>query len=342
MLARSPTLVGRTAFLLSLRRLSLASIPAHLSFQPTIAIIPIHTTHTSSTKMTSSPSSSSSAASTSPSYTTSAFPELTPHIQPSSSTALSALLSANHASHHCFFNTRGMHNHSLHELIADLTLGASPTQLQTHYAYQIKHYLSGFTLNDRTKYNPHFAANNVNVNVKIEKKISEGNWREYVGDARYYWSYLRFFEVQVERFGLREVLERYVFGEEANEGEGEGMMMARFYGGVLHALIHFGYALEMREGKIAAEALAMATSTAASHAWLFDYDWLFERVEGVKGERKGLLELVGEIQRDERLSVDALGLKEEDASLPDRPFEGKGRGGGGGDSGVCGSIGCCG
>ncbi|TKY88602.1 hypothetical protein EX895_002591 [Sporisorium graminicola] len=266
--------------------------------------------------MTSSPTST---AAPGPSFspaacTTSAFGELTPYIRHASSSTLAELLAANHESHHCFFNTRGMHNHSLHQLVADLTLGGSPEQLQRHYAYQIQHYLGQFSLNDRSRYDPYSPSDG----GKGIQKVTEANWREHVGNARYYWSYLHFFDAQVQQRGLLSVLDRFVFSREANE---EGVhMMLRFYGGVLHALIHFGYALEMRLPGIAAEALAMATSTAAGHAWLFDYQWVFHPPPPSKGGTKGLLELVREMQRDKRLSVEALGLKEEEAALPDTPF----------------------
>ncbi|KAJ9474430.1 hypothetical protein PHBOTO_004515 [Pseudozyma hubeiensis] len=250
---------------------------------------------------------------TTPATITSSFAELSPHVQPSSASALSALLEANHASHHCFFNTRGMHNHSAHQLIADLTISATPTQLQQHYDYQLKHYLSGFSYNDRSQYDPHHPS----FNGKIVK-IDETNWRDHLGNARFYWSYLHFFDEQVEKIGFRGVLEKYVLSADANEGK--ALMLVRFYGGVLHAWIHFGYGIELGMGELAGEGLAMASATAAGHAWLFDHGWLFGPA-GPEGEKTGLMELIKEVQDDKRLSVDALGLKNEESSLPDAPFE---------------------
>ncbi|EST09154.1 protein of unknown function DUF4243 [Kalmanozyma brasiliensis GHG001] len=256
---------------------------------------------------------------------TSAFPELAPFIDPSSATTLANLLAENHASHHSFFNQKGMHNHSLHQLIADTTLKATPAQLERHYAYQQKHYLSSFSYNDRSKYDPHLSdTSGSGKGGSSITKISEGNWTAHLGDARYYWSYLHFFDRVVAQLGFREVLHRYVFSQEANEGEAK--MIVRFYGGVIHALIHFGYGLEMVVKEVAAEGLAMAAATGASHAWLFELDWL-KKGASVREEKKGLLELVREVQMDDRLSVDRLGLKEEESSLPDKPFEeGSGRG----------------
>ncbi|SJX65110.1 uncharacterized protein SRS1_15931 [Sporisorium reilianum f. sp. reilianum] len=243
--------------------------------------------------------------------TTSAFPELSPYILASSASTLRTLLSANHTTHHCFFNTRGMHNHALHQLVATLTLSASRAQLEQHYAYQIAHYLGSFALNNRTLYDPHLPGGSSSI-----QKVDEGNWTQHVGNARFYWAYLHFFDAQVAALGLQGVLEKYVFSAEANA---DGVqMVTRFYGGVLHALIHFGYALEMGVGEVAAEALAMAASTAASHAWLFEYTWLTTAPQ--PGEKTGLLQLVREMQQDPRLSVDALRLRDEDASLPNTPF----------------------
>lgn len=126
---------------------------------------------------------------------------------------------------------------------------------------------------------------------------------------------------------VERVLEKYVFSKEANDqGEnGKRGMLARFYGGVLHSLIHVGYGLELRDTRLMAEGLAMATATSAAHGWLFDYDWLFKAIpeDGGKG-KLGLFELVKELQHDPRLSVDNLKLREQESSLPDEPFENPG------------------
>lgn len=217
-----------------------------------------------------------------------------------------------------------MHNHALHQLVADLTLSATRAQLERHYAYQKQHYLSSFRYNDRSKYDPFISDTSGSGKGGASiAKVDEGNWTEHLGDARYYWSYLHFFDRTVTTLGLREALQRYVFSPEANEGDAK--MMVRFYGGVIHALIHFGYGLELGVHAVAAEGLAMASATGAAHAWLFDLDWLNKR-SAVRG-RKGLLELMKEVQADDRLSVEALGLRDEESSLPDKPFEeGSGRG----------------
>ncbi|SPO24268.1 uncharacterized protein UTRI_03536 [Ustilago trichophora] len=258
----------------------------------------------------------------------STFPEFDKLTRPESSQALSALLDDNHAKHHCFFNTRGMHNHSAHQLIAALTLGASPETLSKHYSYQIDHYLGEFNLNDRNKYDPYVSSETTaDRGGKPIEKISENNWTQHLGNARYYWSYLHFFDsllVDANQKTIERVLEKYVFSKEANDqgGNGKGGMLARFYGGVLHSLIHVGYGLELRDTRLMAEGLAMATATSASHGWLFDDDWLFKVVpeDGGKG-KLGLLQLVKELQHDPRLSVDNLKLREQESSLPDEPFE---------------------
>lgn len=271
----------------------------------------------SSSSMTSTRTSLSTISSLS-----SSFPELSANILPSSATTVATLLSANHSSHHCFFNTRGMHNHSAHQLIADLTLSATPSQLEQHYDYQIAHYLSDFRYSNRSVYDPHHASSTEQA-TKIEK-INPDKWQDHLGNARYYWSYLHFFDEQVQQLGFSQALEKYVLSRDANQANAK--MLARFYGGVLHAWIHFGYALELTLNELAGEALAMASATAAGHAWLFDYDWLF-KVDCCSGQESGVLELVDEIQQDERLSVQALRLSEHDSALPDAPFQsGRARG----------------
>lgn len=203
-----------------------------------------------------------------------------------------------------------MHNHSAHQLIADLTLGSSPSQLTSHYQYQKKHYLGDFSLNDRKQYDPYVG------DTKVDR-ITHENWKDHLGDARYYWSYLHFFDSAIEEEGYKSCLEKYIFSSAANEAGRD--MTVRFYGGVLHALIHFGYGLELDSAGTAAEGLAMAACTAASHAWLFPYPWLTTVPE--RADKKGLIELVKEIQEDERLSPASLKLGEVESGLPDEPFE---------------------
>ncbi|CCF50208.1 uncharacterized protein UHO2_05905 [Ustilago hordei] len=249
-----------------------------------------------------------------------AFPELSPLINPSSTQTLTQLLSDNHVTHHCFFNSLGMHNHSSHQLIADFTLGANPAQLSAHYEYQKSHYLNKFNLHDRTKFGPNIPNADVAHSDKDKQPIepiNESNWKDHLGNSRYYWAYLHFFDSFVEKMGAREALEELVFSKEANEGEVK--MITRFYGGVLHALIHVGYGLETGMKGMVSEGLAMASVTAASHSWLFDHKWLTSTRSKQAGQQD-LFSLVAELQRDPRVSPDSLKLRDEESSLPDKPF----------------------
>lgn len=261
--------------------------------------------------------STSAASSASIASSTSAFGELAPFVRKDASETLAKLLADNHAKHHCFFNTRGMHNHSAHQLIADLTLSATPAQLDAHYQYQIQHYLGEFNLNDRASYDPYVSASTDGGKGQKVEKIDELNWTKHLGNARYYWSYLHFFDSQLKQSPFDEVLHKYVFSTDANTDATQ--MVVRFYGGVLHPLIHFGYGLELNSPALAAEGLAMATSTAASHSWLLDYHWLTSAPS--TGDKRGLLELIKEMQADPRLSVQELKLNEQESALPDEPFE---------------------
>lgn len=242
-----------------------------------------------------------------------AFKALSPLVRDDSIRELSSLLATNHALYHCFFNARGMHNHLAHQLIADVTLGATPADLRAHMQYQRDHYLGGFNLSRRERYDPHTTAN---LSVP---KITDDNWGDHLGRPSHYWTYLHFFEHKLQERGMGGVLEEYVFSAEANEGGRE--MLSRWYGGVLHAAIHFGYAVETDVVGVAAEAMAMAAVTAARHTWLTPHDWLMQKPRA----QKSLLELVGEVQADDRVGVDALGLREADTPLVDEPFEKGGR-----------------
>ncbi len=242
-----------------------------------------------------------------------AFGALSPLVRDDSRRELSSLLATNHASYHCFFNTRGMHNHLVHQLIADVTLGATPADLRSHMQYQRDHYLGGFSLSRRERYDPH------TTDSAAVPKITDANWGDHLGRPSHYWTYLHFFEHKLQDLGMARVLEEYVFSAGANQAGRE--MLARWLGGVLHAAIHFGYAVETRVVGVAAEAMAMAAVTAARHTWLTPHDWLMQTPRA----GKSLLELVREVQSDARVAVDALGLREADTPLVDEPFEKGGR-----------------
>jgi hypothetical protein len=70
---------------------------------------------------------------------------------------------------------------------------------------------------------------------------------------RYYQAYMDFFEASLKHDGISHTLEEFLFSPSANVGVKEGLfdedapqphMLARFFSGVVHPVIHTGYGLE--------------------------------------------------------------------------------------------------
>ncbi|SPO36850.1 uncharacterized protein PSFLO_02321 [Pseudozyma flocculosa] len=246
-------------------------------------------------------------------------------------TKIAQILNHNHEKHHCFFNDKGFHNHSAHQILADYAIGATAEQLDAHYEYQLTHDLAtGYKFGDRSRYDPYYqdpaspagAAKGEQDAAAAQRarieKITSANWTDHLGNPRYYWSYLHFFREQLESRGLGGCLEHLVLSDEANK-DGRHML-ARYLGGVIHGLIHFGYGAEFQLLPIAAEGLAMTTSTGLKHQHLFPPGWT-ERNLADPASAKRLVPLMKEMLDDDRLSPEALGLTQNDSGLPDEPFE---------------------
>lgn len=82
--------------------------------------------------------------------------------------------------------------------------------------------------------------------------ITRENYKDYLGQAEAYTSFLQFFQSEIEKNGHVETIRRWVW---------TGDMLARTVGGAYHPLIHIGYSLEFNIPGIAAEGLAMAACT---------------------------------------------------------------------------------
>ncbi|KAN0065322.1 hypothetical protein ACQY0O_001158 [Thecaphora frezii] len=226
------------------------------------------------------------------------------------------LLQDNHEKHHCFFNAMGFHNHAAHQILADYSIGATAEQLEARYKREVSHYLAGFKLADRSKYDPYSTPN-----TTVEK-VDLTNWTDFFGRPSHYWSYLHFFDAELKSRGLAECLEWFVMSDEANR-DGRHML-ARFYGSVIHGLIHFGYGAEFDLLPVAAEGLAMTACTSVRHLHLFPNGWEKQEPHAAPAPKR-LVPLMKEMLEDDRLSPEALGLTSKNGGLPDEPFEAGGK-----------------
>ncbi|EKM51648.1 uncharacterized protein PHACADRAFT_212279 [Phanerochaete carnosa HHB-10118-sp] len=161
-----------------------------------------------------------------------------------STQAVLECLKDNHQRFHIFFQDGGLHNHASHHLLAIYTMGASAEVIreayQTHVAYQ-------------RPAKDHF----------IAATIDEKNWKEHVGNEKYYQAYVSFFSrllLSPQSKGLQAILEEYVFSTDANLVAGKNgvkpYMLGRFYSSLFHPLIHTGYGVEFGLPGLAVEGLA--------------------------------------------------------------------------------------
>ncbi|TFK37473.1 hypothetical protein BDQ12DRAFT_736307 [Crucibulum laeve] len=165
-------------------------------------------------------------------------PRFWPGLTPTSVEELKTNLKDNHERWHIFFNDMRFHNHSAHSALALWALGADESILQASYK-------------DSSAYQrPAFEAPNA---------ITATNWKDHLGDEKYYQGYLKFFNEEIKTHGGDEVLKKYVFTNEANIAAGGGpnpSMLQRFLAGLLHPLIHTGYGLEFNLPGMLVEGLA--------------------------------------------------------------------------------------
>jgi len=137
-------------------------------------------------------------------------------------------------------------SHACHHLFALYALGALPSLLDaayhTHTSYQ-------------------------RPAMDSPEDITLNNWKDHLGDEKYYRAYLKFFAYIVLQKGFSETLETFIFAnnlEQNNEQKEQPRMVNRLLSGLLHPLIHIGYALEFESPGMLAEGLSLACVTDAS------------------------------------------------------------------------------
>lgn len=153
------------------------------------------------------------------------------------------LLHRDYASHHCFFNDLGYHNHLSHHLVAAYDMGAPPALLRMIYDEE--------------------AGIQRPVDLQCDD-LTERDWTTRLGEATAYGSYLAFFTKQIEKDGVSMTVGRFTMAPEAN-GNG-GMMLARLLAAGFHGLIQVGLGVEFGQDYMVAQGLAMAATT--SHHFL--------------------------------------------------------------------------
>lgn len=174
-------------------------------------------------------------------------------LSPASLATVNQFLQENHDRYHPFFNDRGFHNHITHYLLASLSVGATPTQITRAFEQE------------KAIQRPQLP-----LKPDVVRRLAHPDFfRECMGNEEFYRDYLIFFQNEIKKKGLGEVVNEYVF----SKNENAELMFTRLFAsesalpyrkpmmvtkmpGFLHPLIHLGYGIEFNQPAIVAEALA--------------------------------------------------------------------------------------
>lgn len=131
--------------------------------------------------------------------------------------------------HHLFFNDEKFHNHLVHQLLADYSLGADLLRLNKAYrdntVYQ----------RPRRPLKPDFTWDSLRC----------------LGNEDYYTNYVNFFQEEIQKKGSKHCTEYYIFEQDPRLG-----LYSRFLSGIYHPMIHLGYGIEFNHLLMIAEGLA--------------------------------------------------------------------------------------
>ncbi|TLS31143.1 hypothetical protein PpBr36_02375 [Pyricularia pennisetigena] len=142
--------------------------------------------------------------------------------------------------HHVFFNKEGFHNHIVHHLLSLYGTSAGPSSLQKAW--------DGNASYQRPVQPTHASATPTQL----------ADWataKQHLGKEQYYPDFLAFFQREIEKSSVADVLNRYVFAEGDERADD---MLIRLFGGFVHPLIQLMYGIEWDQPVIVAEALAQA------------------------------------------------------------------------------------
>lgn len=148
--------------------------------------------------------------------------------------ALVHLLRLNHHAHAVLYENLTFHNHFPHYLGSAYLLGADEKRL--HEIYDIED-------GELTSWKP------------SPSEVTEEDWQDFLGNARYQRAFLDYFEDEVAAHGYdwkTVVAELLVVGKKP--------LINALYSSLAHPVIHLGYALELNSREVAMEALCLAAS----------------------------------------------------------------------------------
>ena len=152
--------------------------------------------------------------------------------------AANRLLQQNHDEHHIFWRDFAGHNHTVHNILTSLALGATPTELQSAFEDNLPGQRPPPPIDEDVIHSFH-------DDVKFSEKI---------GDLTHYTNYLIFFERLIQERGYEDVVNQYCF----SHTKVADAILTRMFDGAFHSIIHLGLGIEFEQSPIIAEALAQA------------------------------------------------------------------------------------
>lgn len=175
---------------------------------------------------------------------------------PASTAALREIVTDNHKRWHIFFNKLRYHNHAPATVLAQWALGANDTLLRASY------YDNSTTWQRALSESPN--------------NITKENWKDHLGDAEHYKAYMDFFEIEINRLGIHQILEEYVFSKDVNfpdDGGVQPQMLNRCLDAIMHPMINIGHGLEFNMPGMVVEGLAQATIHRDTSTCLIPAEW---------------------------------------------------------------------
>lgn len=187
--------------------------------------------------------------------------------------------------HHVYFNNMGFHNHIAHHILTIYALGASPAEIKAAYDRNKTYQRSPMPVKEDV----------------VQSLYDKAQFKDALGKERNYPNFLEFFQREIQQRGVEGTLKEYVFREKDGDECAESMLV-RLFGGLLHPIIHLGFAIEFNQPAIVAEALAQ---TAVHEDWTGPRFLLpTEKVAGGIGNpgMKTMLQLLEEAHADSKLA----------------------------------------
>ncbi|EAW14773.1 questin oxidase family protein [Aspergillus clavatus NRRL 1] len=225
-------------------------------------------------------------------------------VREDSARAASEVLQDDLEKHHVFFNDIGFHNHIVHHVLTIYALGGSPDEIKAAYERDKRYQRSVLPTDDGV----------------VQAFQDKAQFRQHLGKEKHYPNYLAFFQQEIDKRGVGDVLNEYLFSGTENAEN----MLSRLFGGLLHPLIHLGFGIEFDQPAIIAEGLAQ---TAVHDNWMGQsYLLPVEKAAGGIGKhgKKTLLQILNEARADKKLAESAKwedGNKMRDGVLKRAPDE---------------------